>query len=228
MKPLALAFRPDTIPEISQFFDYAVVPIYVDSDFDEIKSLIDNELKNYKIIIAIDDNYQANRIELVKEVDSWDRVEIIELDEQIDRNTLTIEELEEIKKYSSKKTAITSVFASMNHFLSLGGNPDYLFVEYSNESDIINLRKYRKPIWAIYNFATDKDRGKMMVDIRKGYYLSDGLWLWGWHTDHPDFEEKALRNLDVIQILVKEFKSVSFNPAVLLIPLGLFGLLFKE
>lgn len=218
MKPIMLAFRPDTIDVP---FSHAIVPIYVYSDFLAVKSLLDNELRPYRNVCAIDDDNQANRLQLIAIAELM-KFNSVELDEQIGRGTLSVEELDELKAGTSLPIGITSTINPILNFLMNGARPDFIFIEcYSDMPDLDYLKTLagNTPVYGVINIADSTNLSSEPEYLRAWSSIIwsklDGIWFWGWNTGVPSFEAVAQQNYPVLKQIV-----MGMQP-----PYGLLGLL---
>lgn len=208
MKPIMLFSRPDTT-DIPRLFTHAVVAMYVFSDFLEIKNSLDTELKPYRTICAVDDDSQANRLQLIviAKLMGFDGVE---LDEQLSRGTLSIEDLNELKATSSLPIGVTSTFDPIMDFLRNGAKPDFICIECYNElPDLEYLQLMAKPIpvYGVINIA-DPSNVSSTPEVLKAWSnviwrKLDGIWFWGWRTGNPIFDARAQQNYPVIKQVVE-------------------------
>lgn len=203
-----LAFRPDTT-DISGLFTHAVVPMYTTSNFLATRKLLHDELKGYKNVCAIDSDNQEDRIGLVA-IAKCLGFSFIELDEQLSRDTLTVEELDELKSHTSLPIGVTSVFPPIITLMREGLKPSFVCIEcYDSLPDPAYAREEIKdiPIYGVVNFA-DLTFDSAKPDIlrrwsREVWSKWDGIWFWGWETFQ--FDDGARQNYHIVRGLVQEF-----------------------
>jgi hypothetical protein len=214
-KEIILAFRPDTT-DIPTIFTGAVVPIYTTSDWNQIKSLLDNQLKRYWKIAAIDNDIQSDRIQLVNKANELGFNEI-ELDEQVHRESLTASEYAELVNISRIPISVT-------------GNQDPLYVwletctvkpkrvyatvygdEIFENFKLYGLRVLREKVDEVFGVVNIADpnvwssQNENFVDVIRYIYMNaDGLWVWGWHTEYGPFDERAISNWPKVKQTILE------------------------
>jgi len=225
-KPIMLAFRPD-LTDIPNSFTYAIVPIYTTTDFNAIKNLLNNQLKNYVKVAAIDDMNQNNRIILVKNATSAG-FNMIELDEQLFDPTLNkaqfARDLDSLKTYTTLPIAVTANHDPIIDFIDKGGKPDIVFSECNERTIFNNFKNYglrelknrlgTKPVYGVVNIAdvageTAWNQTFLKEVTRYLFYNGDGIWFWGKDTGNPTFEQKANENWPVVKSLITEFYNCS-------------------
>jgi len=212
MKPIMLAFRPDTT-DAPELFTHAVVPMYVYSDLLAVKDILEHELKPFHNVCAIDDDSQANRINLVALAEQLG-FKSIELDEQISRNALSAEELEELKSRTSLPIGVTSTINPILDFLNAGARPSFICVECYNvmpDIDYLKMINPHTPVYGVVNIA-DPNNVSSESHVLKAWSeiiwsRLDGIWFWGWNTGVPLLDVKAQQNYPTLKQAVTQMRS---------------------
>jgi hypothetical protein len=171
--------------------------------------LLNNELKDYKKIAAIDSDIQVNRITLVKTAESLG-FDAIELDEQLLRDTLTVEEYNELKTNTTLKIGITSCPDPILTFIfDKGGVPDFICLEvyiqtYVDAIPYVVSKVSPIPVIGVINIADPQFDSSMIPTwveiVLKG---CAGLWIWGWQTGNPEWQSIAEKNYALIEPILK-------------------------
>jgi hypothetical protein len=212
MKELWLAFRPD-LSLTPHIWTHAVEPIYPTTNWRQLKSLLRNELEYYAKVAAIDSDLQDVRLKLVRtaEIAGFD---LIELDEQLVRNTLTVDQYNELKKATKLPIGLTSVpDPALSFIIDKGGNPDFIAItaytqQYANAMDYIMNAVYYIPVIAVLNYAdpnVESSNPALLPNMaRTCFKNSDALWFWGNYTRNPNFELRASQNYPLVRSLIGE------------------------
>lgn len=214
MKELWLAFRPD-LSLTPNIWTHAVHSIYAETDWRELKRLLRHELDQYMKVAAIDSDLQDIRVRLVRkaEVAGFD---MIELDEQLVRDTLTMAQYNDLKKTTKLPIGITSVpDPALSFILDKGGTPDFMAItaysqRYANAMDYVMNIAGHIPVVAVLNFA-DPNAESSNPTLLPGmaricFKNSDAVWFWGNYTQNPTFEATAAQNYSLVRALTGEQK----------------------
>lgn len=229
MKPIMLAFRPDTT-DIPHLFSHAVIPMYIDSDFLAIQNILYNELKGFQNVCAIDDDNQANRLELIVIAEKIG-FDSIELDEQLHRDSLTVEEFNELKAKTILPIGVTSVADPMINFIRNGARPSFLCVvcyDFMPNLDYVKREAGNIPVYGAVNFADPSKESAKPQNLNEWsktiWNKVNGIWFWGWHTGNPEFEPTTQQNYPIVKELVQEFHRPKHDYMLVFVPaLFIFG-----
>jgi len=204
-----LAFRPD-LTDRPDLWSHAVVPIYSTSNWREIRALLQNELRRYIKVAAIDSDSQKDRLKLVRIADviGFDR---IELDEQLESNSLTVPEYNELKKTTALNIGITSApDPCLSFILDHEGIPDFMCVTTYSQRHVKAFEYVVKkadyiPVIGVLNFADPRCESSSTIKLapwtRTISRNADAVWFWGHHTGNAVFEERARVNFPLVQAL---------------------------
>jgi len=224
MKPIMLAFRPDTT-DIPQLFSHAIHSVDIDeSDFLEVQRLLQNELKSYFNICAVNNDNQEDRLEVIGLAEAVG-FDAIELDEQLSRDTLTVEQFNELKSHTRLPIGVTSVCDPIVTFIRNGARPSFVCVEcydFLPNPDYVKSNIQNIPVYGVINFADLEKESTKPENLRqwsKEVWLKwDGIWFWGWKT--VQFEKGAQQNYPIVKELVQSFHShVELSGIVVVIPI---------
>jgi hypothetical protein len=195
-----------TIPEN---FTYSVINLYPHDRLDDFSDFIWAS-RSYQKVAAIDADTQSDRVKLVRLVDRL-HFTMIELDEQLSRETLTPQEYVQLQKMTYIPIGLTSTPDCLYNFCKTNNLeprlifPEYYEFEWLNRADLINtLNTFTVGIVNIADSLQNSSRH--IEEIARHIWLKHhGIWFWGANTGNPDFDLVAQKNWLIVEKLTNEW-----------------------
>lgn len=192
-------------------FTHAVINLYPDDHLADFSDFVWFS-RNYQKVAAIDADNQVDRVKLVRLIDAL-HFDMIELDEQLNRETLTPQEYKELQGITKIPIGLTATpdcliaWCQTNQIKPSILFPTYYSVEWLNRADLINT--LHTTIIGVVNIA---DPTQNVEEIARHIWKKhSGVWFWGANTGNPSFEVVAQQNWPVVEKLTGEWSNTWLN-----------------